>query len=88
MRGIEILSVIVLALLICGCNDCRNDDCPANAKFQFKVVDSEGKSLFERTKFAQPVESNEIRIIGKDNSGNEEEVRLWQDDTTLWFVLI
>lgn len=75
----------VLIFIISACNDCRNDGCPDNARFLFEVEDTEGNSLFERTNFYQPLESDKIRIIGSNNFGDEQEMRLWQDGTTLQF---
>lgn len=91
MSKIKKTSKIVLTalvLLATGCNECRNDDCPPTARFQFQVMDTEGNPLFELTDLSQPLESGEIQIIGLDNSNNQEEIRLWQDGTTLRFDLL
>ncbi|ANQ49475.1 hypothetical protein MY04_2101 [Flammeovirga sp. MY04] len=83
----QLLVILTTILTLSSCNDCINDDCPANARFLFEVQDTEGNPFFEETEYDQPFESDEIQIIGFNNKGDEQEFELRQDGLTLRFNL-
>ncbi len=78
-----IISIITLCLL--GCNDCRNEDCPANRRFQFEVKNPSGKSLFGSTRFPQSVDTDSIKVVVLDQSNNETDIPIRQVGATLSF---
>lgn len=75
----------LLAICLFGCHDCRNSDCPGNAEFAFKVLDSSGRSIFGSTRFTEIIQNDSIKIIALGNANSETEITLLQEETTLFF---
>lgn len=77
--------VLITSLCLVACNDCRNEDCPANRRFQFEVKNPAGKSLFGSTRFPQNVDNDSIKVVGLDQSNNETDLSIRQVGATLSF---
>lgn len=54
----------ILIPITLGACTCRNTDCPATAKFTFRVIDSGGSSLFPNIGFSKIFNSDSMQIVG------------------------
>lgn len=73
----------ILLLTLSGCEKCRDDECPANLVFPFKVLGSNGKSYAGYTLNYQPYTSDSIQLSGLNRNGDWVNIGLRQDRAVL-----
>jgi len=56
-----------LTLVLAGCFECRNDDCPAHEEFKFQLFDVNGKSLTDETESIGLLDNDSIEVLGVSN---------------------